>query len=305
MARGKYTVNEVEERSKVPASTLRQWERRYGFPKPERSSSGYRLYSDMDIANIEAMKRHIADGIPASRAAELVKRREISVESPRSLPLLGEELVAAFVEFDEDKADAIFNEAHALYTVEVVMLELIQPVLTDIGQRWHKSDFGGNLGIATECFASNYIYGRLRALLNISRNSHSSKAVLVACAPGEHHELEALMLAVLLQRTGYRVYYLGANTPFAAIDEMAAALSPAAIMISASTLEVANQLKTSRRMLADMAPVVTLGGAAFDKQPELAKLLGGQYLAPNIREAAAQFHGFIATAERAEESVKA
>ena len=73
MGRGKFTVNEVEERTKVPAGTLRQWERRYGFPCPERSDSGYRLYSEDDIRSIETMKHHIADGIPASRAAELVK----------------------------------------------------------------------------------------------------------------------------------------------------------------------------------------------------------------------------------------
>ncbi|MEX2501217.1 MAG: MerR family transcriptional regulator, partial [Trueperaceae bacterium] len=73
MSRGKFTVHEVEERTDVPAATLRQWERRYGCPKPERSTSGYRLYADVDLRVIETMKRYIDDGVPASRAADLVR----------------------------------------------------------------------------------------------------------------------------------------------------------------------------------------------------------------------------------------
>ena len=66
---GKYTVREVEERTGVPASSLRQWERRYGFPKPERSESGYRYFSEGDIDAISRMRDLVAEGVPPSRAA--------------------------------------------------------------------------------------------------------------------------------------------------------------------------------------------------------------------------------------------
>ena len=97
---GKYTVNEVEERTRVPAATLRQWERRYGFPRPERSGSGYRLYGDDDLRHILAMKRHIDDGVPASRAAEMVRVAEVRAYGPRPLDHLRDELVAALIELD-------------------------------------------------------------------------------------------------------------------------------------------------------------------------------------------------------------
>ena len=135
MTRGKYTVNEVEERTKVPASTLRQWERRYGFPKPDRADSGYRLYSDADVAHIETMKFHIADGVPASRAAELVKFT-LSARGSRSLREMRETLVGAFRAFDEAQANEILSEAHALHTVEGVLLELFQGAMEDIGALW-------------------------------------------------------------------------------------------------------------------------------------------------------------------------
>ncbi|WP_146009535.1 MerR family transcriptional regulator, partial [Deinococcus planocerae] len=66
-----FTASEVEARVGVPAATLRQWERRYGFPSPARSASGYRLYSPHDLALIEVMQSHLRAGVPAGRAAQL------------------------------------------------------------------------------------------------------------------------------------------------------------------------------------------------------------------------------------------
>ncbi|MDF1524529.1 MAG: MerR family transcriptional regulator, partial [Trueperaceae bacterium] len=104
MARGKYTVNEVEERTGVPATTLRQWERRYGLPLPERSESGYRLYGDVDLDDIRAMKAHVDDGVPASRAAEMVKERAKPLTGPRPIAGLRQDLVEALVALDDARA---------------------------------------------------------------------------------------------------------------------------------------------------------------------------------------------------------
>ena len=38
---------------------------------------------------------------------------------------------------------------------------------------------------------------------------------VLACAPGEHHEIGLLMLAILLRADGWQVAYLGADTPMA------------------------------------------------------------------------------------------
>jgi DNA-binding transcriptional MerR regulator/methylmalonyl-CoA mutase cobalamin-binding subunit len=285
VARGKFTVNEVEERTKVPASTLRQWERRYGVPKPERSESGYRLYSEQDLDHIEAMKEHIAEGIPASRAADLVKRLKPVPKGPRSLQEMREELVGALLTFDEARADEIFSEAHALHTVEAVMLELMQGTLVETGDLWHD----GKISVATEHFVSSYLHGRLRILLSISGNNHAGATVIVACAPQEQHELGALILAVMLRRSGYRVFYLGANTPLVDLAQMAKGVRAAAVMLSASTQESLDMLLHQREVVRDMAPVVAFGGAAVDQQPELVYQLGGIYLAGNVVDAVKRF----------------
>ncbi|CAN5897054.1 cobalamin-dependent protein [soil metagenome] len=286
---GKYTVNEVEERTKVPASTLRQWERRYGFPLPERSDSGYRLYSDLDLTQIENMKTHIGDGVPASRAAELVKHQSVVPTGPRASQALTDELLAALIALDEARADEVLSEAHALHTVETVMLELMQGAVNELGERWHR----GEVNAATEHFASQYLQGRLRALFSLTPSRCKAAAVIVACAPYDQHELGALMLAVLLKRAGYRIYYVGANTPVADLAEMARTVRATAVMVSASLSASVDRLVEARDHFQELAPVVVFGGAAFDKRPELARSLGGRYLSNDLSAIASQLGALL------------
>lgn len=288
VSRGRYTVNEVEERTKVSGSTLRQWERRYGFPKPERSDSGYRLYCDADVSSIEAMKRFIAEGVPASKAAELVKRLEPVSSAASTLIGLQQALVEAFIALDETQADRIFSEAHSLHTVEAV-LELARKTMVEIGTLWHQ----GHILTTTEHFASAYVAGRLRALMSLMGNSKTAPSVIVACAPLDQHELGALTLAVLLRRAGYRVYYVGANTPVRELREMANALRPLGVMISASSSESLQRLSESRSYLQGMAPVIAFGGVAFNRQPELPKVLGGTFLAQDATAAIERFNELV------------
>lgn len=276
---GKYTVNEVEERTKVPASTLRQWERRYGFPMPERSDSGYRLYSERDLQQIEAMKRHIEDGVPASRAADLVQQLGVVSKGPRPAKDLRDELVSALVALDDVRADDILSEAHALHSVETVMLELLRSAMVEIGQRWHD----GKIRTTTEHFASQYVQGRLRTLLGLAPKLNKSSSVIIACAPGDQHELGALILAVMLRRTGYRVYYLGANTPVEDLADMVDAVEPIALMVSASVKESVSHLLAEREHFQRMKTEVIFGGLGFQSQPELARSIGGNYFEDDIQ----------------------
>jgi len=289
MATGKYTVNEVEERTGVPATTLRQWERRYGVPKPERSDSGYRLYSEDDIDDIRSLKAHVDDGVPASRAAQLVGRRERRANGPRPLSDLREELVAALVDLDDSHADRVIAEAHSLYPVEDVVMELFEPSMVELGSLWHD----GVINTTTEHFASSYINGRLRQLMSLSGNNRSGHGVIVACAPHDQHELGALVLAVLLRRSGYQVYFVGANTPVEDLADMARAVKPVAVMISASSVDSVHQLMNKRGYLNDIAPLLVLGGNGFNTDPRRAELVGGRYLAANGRDAVERFHDLV------------
>ena len=283
MGRGRYTVNEVEERTKVPASTLRQWERRYGFPKPERSGSGYRLYCESDICNIEQMKRYIAQGVSASRAAELLCR-EASAALPGSVRGLQQALFGALLNLDEAKADEVFGQAYSLHGVETVLAELAQVTAAELSTLRDHSQ----VPVATERFATAYLEGRLRALLSATANIPAGAVVVVACAPLEHDEIGALVFATLLRRAGYRVIYLGANTPVRGLRELARTLEPLGVTVFASSAQAATLLAEARGYFIGLAPVLAFGGAVFNQHPELAEVLAGTPLEPGAQRALRQ-----------------
>ena len=237
------------------------------------------------------MKRYIGDGIPASRAADLVRRASQVSKQPRSLSALQKELVQALIKLDETKANTLLSEAHALHSVEAVMFDVMNPAMVELGEMWHQ----GQINTTTEHFASSYIYGRSRALLSISSSLQDAPAVVVSCAPTDQHELGALMLAVSLRRAGYSVYYVGANTPVPDLAEMANNVGAVAVMISASTSSATEYLGESQKILRAMKAQIIFGGHAFNENPELAKSFGGRYLGPDISQAVEALDHLIKT----------
>src|SRR5579862_4839771 len=88
----------------VSPNTLRSWERRYGFPRPNRSPGGHRQYA---LGEIESLRATLAETHNVSSAIALARQRG---EGPSS----GSRLAAAFATFDEDKANGLLEESLAL-----------------------------------------------------------------------------------------------------------------------------------------------------------------------------------------------
>ena len=61
-----YNTAAVVRRTGVRATTVRAWERRYGYPKPRRDAAGQRLYSERDIDSIRWLSAQTAQGVAIS-----------------------------------------------------------------------------------------------------------------------------------------------------------------------------------------------------------------------------------------------
>jgi DNA-binding transcriptional MerR regulator len=283
-----FTASEAEARTGVPAATLRQWERRYGMPAPARNASGYRLYSLLDLAQIGEMQGHLRAGVPASRAAQLVRLDPVHAEQapPRTpAPALTAELVAALVASDLGRAATLLSEAHARMTVEEVVLNLMAPALVEIGTLWAR----GEITMAHEHQTSAFLRGRLSALLELAGRSEFGPTVLAACAPGEHHEIGLLMLVLLLRRRGVRTEYLGADLPLAELAAYARQRGGAGVAALLIALNGEWALEPTRAQLGAITalPVpVFYGGALLNARPDLARTLGGHYAGADARRAA-------------------
>src|SRR5689334_5603147 len=165
-----FNTKAVARETGVPADTFRAWERRYGMPRPQRTAGGHRLYSERDIAIIRWLRDRTDEGVNISHAVLLLTN---SLDAPaigtladndeaRAIGQLIDEIVQSLTSFDSTQADRILSEAFSIYPFEQVLLDLVQPAMVDIGERWHR----GEINVAVEHFATQFVRRKLAGLLS-------------------------------------------------------------------------------------------------------------------------------------------
>jgi len=294
-----YNIKAVTQATGLSAATLRAWERRYGALRPGRSASGYRLYSERDIALLRWLKSRVDHGMAISQAIALWQQqsaegRRASIvaenlreESRPDLSAARSALVSALQNFDESAADRVLGEAFAAFGVEMVGERVIAPTMAQIGEHWHR----GDTSAASEHFASNYLRRKIEAIINAGARREEGPLIVLGCAPNDWHELGLLLVYLFLQRRGHNVLYLGQNVPVAQFVEEMRRLAPAAVLISATTAEsVAGLIEMAEAVKGMDAPrpVFGYGGSAFNARPELREQVDGIFMGENARVAVEQ-----------------
>jgi MerR family transcriptional regulator, light-induced transcriptional regulator len=224
-------IGELSRRTGVGIDRLRSWERRYGLLNPARTPGGFRLYSATDERRVRALRDQLAAGVSAAEAARAI----LAAGTPRGpaprrpFDLRRDELVAALTGFDAARAALMLDDVFAALGVEAALATTVFPALREIGDGWAEA----RLLVGQEHFASTLLEGRLLSLLNDRPASHGPLALL-ACASGEAHTLGLIALGIALRNRGWRIAYLGADTPAADIQQAAARIDPAITVISAT-----------------------------------------------------------------------
>jgi MerR family transcriptional regulator, light-induced transcriptional regulator len=271
-AAGALRIGELSRRAGVSPELLRAWERRYGLLQPTRSAGGLRLYSPDDLARVQAMQQHLADGFAAAEAAALAIRTAGDVEDEIAVPSAKDDLAAALSRFDDGDAHLVFDALLAQLSLDTLLRDVIVPYLHELGEGWER----GDVSIAQEHFASTLIRGRLLGLARGWGRGIGPAAVL-ACAPGEQHDLGLLAFGLALRARGWRVVYLGTDTPIASVADAVQACSPAVVIVSAVDPRVFRRHEAELEELALAAPLY-LGGAGAAKarlDVDLPRLTGG------------------------------
>jgi len=295
-----YNIGIVTRLTGIPASTLHAWERRYGFPAASRTRGGHRLYSEQDIVRLRWVKMQIEAGMSASRAIAAVRllekqgqlfptsfpQKEPQTTAPPSMVLFQERLLESLKNHDLALADQITGEMLAFLSPEEITLDVIVPVLVQIGEAWER----GQISIATEHFASNYLRHRLLMWMVTGPPPRPVKPLVLACAPGEWHEGSLLILGVLLRRKGWPVAYLGQNVPFEDLADFVREIQPSVIVLIAMLEETARTIAEWPRWIEQNngKPLVAFGGRAFVLRPELQQNVPGYYLGDTLQEGMAR-----------------
>ncbi len=254
---GPLRIGEFARRVGVSPELLRAWERRYGLLRPIRSSGGFRLYTDRDADRVARMRRALDDGMSAAEAARAVL--ESSQPSEGRLEEAEARLLVAIRRYDEDGMHAVLDESLSAFGLEATLRDLILPTLTEVGRNWDKDP----LGISQEHFASNLIRGRLLSLARLWGRGSGPLAVL-ACAPREAHDISLLAFGLLLRSYGWRILFLGADTPFSTFTETTKATEPALAVLTSFDPALLEAEATALKRLAKQVPLFISGPGASD-----------------------------------------
>jgi DNA-binding transcriptional MerR regulator len=278
-------IGELSRRVGVSDHVLRAWEARYGLLQPARSTGGYRLYSDADEIRIRRMQAYLDQGLSAAEAAraalhENVRRIDRDPHHPpgaeQATSITAELATAlrnALDAFDEPAAQAALDHLLSDVSLATALRDVVIPYFTELGERWQR----GEISVAQEHFATNIVRGRLSGLGRGWGSGRGPRAVL-ACPPDEHHDIALLVFGIMLNRQGWRIDYLGTNTP---IDELAHTVDTAAtdlVVLAATTPGVLTPLRRRLAALSKHAPIALAGAGAT---PRFANAVGARVMRHN------------------------
>jgi DNA-binding transcriptional MerR regulator len=302
----KYTIKTVSTQTGIRPVTLRAWERRHEVLSPHRSDNRYRLYSDRDVAILRWLKNRVDGGVSISSAVQELRGLTQQDQWPDAVPTApvkpttissappahySRQLRDVLFKHDEIRAAEVLHEAHAIFDLNTVFMEILVPCLVDIGEAWYT----GRILITTEHFASAFLRGKLLGLLQAYPSRRNAGYILIGCAPTEQHEQGTLMLAVLLRSYGYRVEYLGPDIPLEDLVEYSTYEHPAMVILSATTMPAALELKRFYEKLRKIrpAPLFGYGGRAFNFNTSLLEQIPGCYLGPTLAGAVETIHELL------------
>lgn len=254
-------IEQVSQLTGLPAATLRNWEKRYGFPAPRRSAGGHRLFGVEDVDKIREVAVLNNQGVKVSDAISRVLNG-----NPGLAPVLDQQPVVDTLQESLDKVlrslylyDAVSAEELmsriGLRLKETDLLELVYPaLLRKVGEDWENS----RINIAQEHFASNYFRTHLLNYFKAGRAAKAGPKILLATPPGERHEGGLLILAAYLMLRGWQVVYLGADLPMEDLHQASNTICPDLICISVVQEEC---LLDNLKALEAMNQIVAVGGA--------------------------------------------
>ncbi len=245
----------------VSPNTLRSWERRFGYPSPQRTQGGHRQF---DLAEIEALRQAFSETHNISSAISIARQRGEGPASPARLS-------DAFGRFDEDRADRLLEESLAVRSVERTVEEVLLVAVDAIAEA--TAPRAPEVG-----FAWRYATGWLAANQRVAPPAHRADGVLIfdATGPLDRDALRVQALELSLRRSGVRTLTLSVDLDVDRIARALRALQPTAMVLAGgpADLEVLGRLVYAARRHAPGVEVLDFCAALPDTGASTVPRLG-------------------------------
>lgn len=233
-----YSIRAVAEETGLSPHTIRAWERRYGVIAPRRTGTNRRVYGEGDIRRLKLLQRAVESGhsigmIAALPTEELDRLASVAathegIGSAEVAQSFLNHAMQALQSLDASAFEAILVRASLVLGVDALVDGLVVPLMQEVGKKWEE----GKLSIAQEHLASALVRTHLERTRLTIQPSPDAPRLIAATPAGQHHEIGALIAAIVAARMDWDVTYLGPNLPAEEISEAAERTRATAVALS-------------------------------------------------------------------------
>lgn len=271
-----YRIKRVAHLTGINPATLRAWERRYGLVAPDRTDSGYRLYTDEDVAMLSRIKALVDDGLTIGEAITRVRRGAEPLPADAAGPSVRDvraRMLEGLLAFDRRAAFEAYEEVGALppdRRVEEVLLPLDREVASLHAR--------GEIGVAEEHFGRAFVREKLAGIIeDLDTGAARGPECVCAGMQGERDEAALMGAVIYFVTRGWRGLYLGPDLPLAEIRRVLHRRRPAMFCTSLTHPTSTAEFRRLARDLRDVAPeetYVVIGGPGLPDSTDLGEMQG-------------------------------
>lgn len=258
-----FNIAAVERDTGLSKDVLRMWERRYGFPVPERDANGERSYPAEQVDRLRLIKRLMDQGhrpgkliaAPPETLAELAPRRPQAAE--RCLPDdAGEldELIGLIKAHDAAGYQQAMQQRLARQGLQRFVQDTVAPLTIRIGEAWED----GQVEVFEEHLYTELTKRLLRQVIATLPGGTRRPRVLLTTLPDELHVLGLLMTEALFTLEGAECVPLGTQVPLLDIGRAAVAHRADIVGLSFSVAFPSRQIPGLLQQLRALLPETTL-----------------------------------------------
>ena len=207
------SIGDVAKATGLSVYTLRQWERRYGYPQAIRRDSGHRRYEERELARLKLVAQALNLGYRAHKVVPLPAEDLMEIlqnhQGEKSDPLVMGHWLKLVKRMDEEGIIQVFHKDWQTFGPVGFVEQRVGPFLERLGLAWRFQE----ISISQEHFFSELLVAFLTRKWRDMNQRNTGETFLMASLPGEDHVLGLHMAAVVLTAAGKRVVFLGSPTP--------------------------------------------------------------------------------------------
>ena len=215
-----FTIRDLENLSGIKAHTIRIWEQRYSFLKPNRTDTNIRFYSSDELKkllNVALLNKfgfkisHIDKMNEDEIKGKILALNQLEAQQDRIINTL----IQNMIDLDMGGFEDVLDEFIAVRGIEKTISQIVFPYLEKIGILW----LTNHINPAQEHLVSNIIRQKLiMGIQNVESHVRIDKSVLLFLPDGEYHELGLLFMHYILKHKGVQCVYLGCCCTIADVE---------------------------------------------------------------------------------------